>query len=178
MATKADFTAEEWKTIIGSPMLAGMAVTLAEPSGIWGMLKEGMASGRALLEARSDAGASELAKSIVAEMENSQGRSDAREGLRAELTGKSPAELKQKVLATLTRVAQIVDAKAPEDAPAFKAWLKHTAQQVAEGVDRRRLYRFRRRPGQRSGEGVACRRGQGARHRLTGRSPAGTGGLR
>ena len=32
MATKANFTPDEWKAILGSPMLAGMAVTLAEPS--------------------------------------------------------------------------------------------------------------------------------------------------
>jgi len=30
MAQKTDFTADEWKTILASPMLAGMAVTLAE----------------------------------------------------------------------------------------------------------------------------------------------------
>jgi hypothetical protein len=40
MAQKTDFTADEWKTILASPMLAGMAVTLAEPSGLWGMLQE------------------------------------------------------------------------------------------------------------------------------------------
>ena len=28
MAQKTDFTADEWKTILASPMLAGMAVTL------------------------------------------------------------------------------------------------------------------------------------------------------
>ena len=61
MATKANFTADEWKVILSSPALAGMAVTLAEPSGIWGMMKEGMASGSALLEAKGDPGASELA---------------------------------------------------------------------------------------------------------------------
>ena len=58
MATKADFTADEWKVILSSPALAGMGVTLAEPSGIWGMMKEGMASGSALLEAKGDPGAS------------------------------------------------------------------------------------------------------------------------
>ena len=31
MAQKTNFTADEWKTILASPMLAGMAVTLAEP---------------------------------------------------------------------------------------------------------------------------------------------------
>jgi hypothetical protein len=53
MATKANFTADEWKVILSSPALAGMAVTLAEPSGIWGMMKEGMASGSALLETKA-----------------------------------------------------------------------------------------------------------------------------
>jgi hypothetical protein len=89
MAIKANFTADEWKVILSSPALAGMAVTLAEPSGIWGMMKEGMASGSALLEAKGDPGASELAKALVAAMETSEGRSSARDGLKSELTGKS-----------------------------------------------------------------------------------------
>ena len=132
MVTKVDFTTEEWNTILGSPMLVGMAVTLAEPSGLWGMLKEGMASGRSLLDARNDAGASEIAKAIVADMEGSEGRGSARDTLRAELTGKSPAEIKQQILATLTRVGHIIDAKAPAEAPAFKAWLNQVAQNVAD----------------------------------------------
>ena len=132
MAQKTNFTADRWKAILGSPMLAGMAVTLAEPSGLWGMMKEGMASGQALLEVKRDAGATELAKALVAEMETSDGRSIARDGLKAELTGKSPAEMRQQIIATLTRVGQILDAKAPDDAAGFKAWLKHIAEKVAE----------------------------------------------
>jgi len=132
MATKANFTADEWKTILGSPMLAGMAVTLAEPSGLWGTMKEGMASGRALLDARSDAGATELAKAIVSDISGSEGRGDARDTLKAELTGKSPAEMKQQILAALTRVGKIVDAKAPDEAAAFKSWLSQVAKKVAE----------------------------------------------
>jgi hypothetical protein len=131
MATKADFTAEEWGAVLTSPMLAGMAVTLAEPNGLWGMLKEGMASGRALLEARSDASADELVKSVVAEMETSEGRTHARDGLKAELTGKSAAEIKQQIITVLERVGGIVDTKAPSDAAAFKAWLTHVAEKVA-----------------------------------------------
>ena len=134
MATKAKFTPDEWKIVLGSPMLAGLAVTLAEPSGIWGMIKEGMASGNAMLQAKTDAGATELAKALVADMETSEGRSVAQDGLKSELTAKSPAELKQQVLATLTRLGQILDAKAPADAAAFKAWLNHIAEQVAEAA--------------------------------------------
>jgi hypothetical protein len=43
MATKSDFTADEWNMLLASPMLAGMAVTIADPSGIIGMLQEGWA---------------------------------------------------------------------------------------------------------------------------------------
>jgi hypothetical protein len=43
MAGKTDFTAEEWKTLLESVMMAGIAVTAADPSGLWGTLKESMA---------------------------------------------------------------------------------------------------------------------------------------
>ena len=134
MADKSSFTPDEWKMILASPMLSGMAVTLAEPSGLWGMLKEAMASGRALIEAKSDPGASDLAKAVVADMETSEGRTVAREELKAELAGKTPAELKSQVVATLTKVGQLLDAKAPADAPAFKGWLRHIADKVAEAA--------------------------------------------
>jgi hypothetical protein len=132
MATKADFTVDEWKLILGSPMLTGMAVTLAEPSGLWGLMQEGMASGQALLAARKDPGALSLVKDIVADMETGDGRTAAREGVKAQLTGKTPAELKAQVLTTLTRVSGILDAKAGADSGPFKAWLKHVSERVAE----------------------------------------------
>jgi hypothetical protein len=132
MVTKADFSTDEWKLLLGSPMLAGMAVTLADPSGIWGLLKESMASGQALLEAKNDPNAGELAKALLADMETSDGRMSARDGLKGELTAKSPPEMKQQVLAALRQIGAIVDAKAPSDAPSFKSWLVQVAQRVAE----------------------------------------------
>ncbi|HEV7260188.1 MAG TPA: hypothetical protein VGN82_20550 [Bosea sp. (in: a-proteobacteria)] len=131
MAIKANFGDDEWKLILGSPFMAGMAVTLAEPSGLWGIFKESLASGQALLGAKGDGKAGALAQAIVADMEGSEGRGEARETLRAELAGKSPADAKQSILAMLTRVAAIVDAKAPAEAPAFKTWLSQVAEAVA-----------------------------------------------
>lgn len=132
MVDKTAFTADEWSMIVGSPMLAGMAVTLGEPSGLWGTMKEGVASASALLHAKNDAGASALVKSIVADIETPEGRTAARDSLKAELTGKSSAEVKAQVIARLARVGQILDAKAPADAPAFKSWLQGVAEKVAE----------------------------------------------
>jgi len=134
MAGKGDFTPEEWKSILGSPMLAGMAVTLGDPSGLWGTMKEGIASGRALLEAKNAPGANELVKALVADLETSEGRSAARDGIKAELTGKSPQEIKAQAIATLTQVGAVLEAKAPADARPFKEWLAHVAQQVAEAA--------------------------------------------
>ena len=134
MADKTNFTPEEWKVALSSPMFAGLAVTLAEPSGIWGMLKESMASARAMLTAASDPNSSALMKAIVADMETSQGRAIARDELKADLTGKSPTGLKQEVIAKLKQAGQILDAKAPGVAPAFKIWLKAVSEQVAEAA--------------------------------------------
>ncbi len=131
MTDKAAFTPDEWTALISSPLLAGMAVTVAEPSGLWGMLQEGMASARAMLEAKSASG-SRLAKSIAEELSTSQGRSVAQQAVRAQLIGKSKAELKQQIVASLKVVGEVADQKAKEDAPALKAWLKHIAEAVAE----------------------------------------------
>ncbi|ACK50354.1 conserved hypothetical protein [Methylocella silvestris BL2] len=132
MAGKADFTADEWSKILTAPVLAGMAVTLAEPSGLFGMIKEGFASGHALLEARNDPGAAALAKAVVADIETSEGRTASRQALEAEFTGADPGALKARALSTLAEVGALVDAKAPQDAPGFKDWLKHIAEKTAE----------------------------------------------
>ena len=113
MADKSSFTPDEWKVVLSSPMLASLAVTLAEPSGLWGMLKESMASARALLTAATDPSAGALLKAVVADMETSQGRGIARDELKADLTGKSPAELKQAVIAKLAEAAKISRCQGP-----------------------------------------------------------------
>ena len=49
MANKPNFTPEGRTKLLESPMMAGLAVTAAEPSGLWGLLKESLSSGWALL---------------------------------------------------------------------------------------------------------------------------------
>ena len=98
-----------------------------------------MASGRALLIAATDPGASDLAKAVVADMETSEGRAVAREELKAELGGQDACRTQEPVIAKLTKVGKILDAKAPADAPAFKGWLKHIADKVAEAASEGRL---------------------------------------
>ena len=48
MANKQNFKPDEWTKILESTMLAGMAVSAAEPNGLWGALKEAFASSSTL----------------------------------------------------------------------------------------------------------------------------------
>jgi hypothetical protein len=135
MANKTNFTPEEWTLLLESVMMAGIAVTAAEPSGLWGMLKESFASGSALMRAKSDAATNPLIKAIVADFETSEGRTTARDGLKEKFKGLKAADIKTKCIETLRQAAAVVDAKAPADAAAFKGWLHQISRHVAEAAD-------------------------------------------
>ena len=131
MANKMNFTAEEWGRVLSSPMVAGIAITAADPSGIWGLLKEGMAGARALLDARQNAQANPLINAIAEDFARLWTRRSTVSS-RTRMTGKSLSGLKDAALAELTAIVGIVDAKAIDDAAGFKAWLQDVAQKAAE----------------------------------------------
>jgi hypothetical protein len=132
MASKTAFTTEEWNEVLGGVFMAGFAVTAADPSGLWGLLKESFASGRALMEAKSSPNASELSLAIVSDMETSEGRSAAQDYVKERLKGAKRDEIKQRAIDALRSAAAIVDQKATSDAAVYKAWLLQIANSVAE----------------------------------------------
>ena len=134
MADKSSFTSDEWKTLLESVMAAGLAVTAAEPHGIWGLLQESFASGKALAKAKMDTAANPLVKAVVEDFATSEGRTTSRDGLQEQLSGKKPAELKSACIEILGKVDGILSAKAPADAAAFKTWLRQISQSVAEAA--------------------------------------------
>jgi hypothetical protein len=134
MANKQSFTPEEWAKVAESVMLAGLAVTAADPSGLFGTLKESFASVSTLMQAKSDAGASELIKALVADFETSEGRAALRDKLKERFKGAKPADITKHSIEALAEVGKIVDAKAPGDAAAFKEWLHGISVKVAEAA--------------------------------------------
>ena len=134
MADKSNFTADEWKLLLESVTVAGIAISAADPSGLWGLLKESFAEGTALMTAKTDATTKPLIKAVVADFETSQGRATARDGLKSKLAGLKPAEITAKCIETLGQAGMLVDAKAPDDAEAFKSWLRQVSQHVAEAA--------------------------------------------
>jgi hypothetical protein len=134
MADKSNFTPDEWQVLLESVMMAGIAVSAADPSGLWGLLKESFAGSSALVAAKNDPTAAPLVKAVANDFATSEGRTIARDGIKAKLSGLKPADIKAKCIETLEQAGELVDAKAPEDAEAFKAWLRKISQHVAEAA--------------------------------------------
>src|SRR5262245_45980398 len=134
MADKSNFTPDEWRVLLESMTMAGIAVTAAEPSGLWGLLQESLAAGSMVAQAKMDPTSDPLIKALIAEFDTAEGRKAARDDLKTKLAGSKPAEVKSKCIETLRQAAEIVDAKAPEDAAAFKGWLRQISQHVAEAA--------------------------------------------
>src|SRR5258708_19075919 len=121
VATKADFTPDEWKLLLQSPLVAGVAISAADPSGLIGMMKESMASARALIQAKTDPNADALVKAVASEFETSEGRGLAQDGVKTAISGaKATAEIVSKALAALKPTSALLDAKVVLDAPPFK----------------------------------------------------------
>ena len=54
MATKTTVTPEEWELLMAGVMSSGVAVTAADPSGLWGLMKESFASAKSLVDAKAN----------------------------------------------------------------------------------------------------------------------------
>src|SRR6516162_79942 len=134
MADKADFTKDEWALLLRSPMNAGMAITAAEPNGLFGLLKESFAGGTALAKAAADPNANPLVKAVVADFQTSDARTAAHDGLKAEFANSAPAESKTKAIDSRRQVATVLATKAPGDAAAFKGWLRDIGEKTAEAA--------------------------------------------
>ena len=113
MADKTTFTKDEWTLLLKSPMIAGMAISAADPGGLWGLLKELFAGGAALTQAAADPNANALVKAVVADFSTSEGRSAARDGLKAEFADGKPADIKTKSIEFLAAGFVPADSEGP-----------------------------------------------------------------
>jgi hypothetical protein len=137
VADKSSFTTEEWTLLLESPMMAGMAITAADPSGLWGLLKESFAGGSALAKVMADPDANPLVKAVASDFSTSETRSAARDGLKAKFADSQPVDVKNKSIEALRQVSVVLAAKASADAGAFKSWLRQISQGTAEAASER-----------------------------------------
>jgi len=129
MSTKADYTDEEWTTLRRAPLVAGLAISIADPSGPVGAVKESMGSLKTITGQAT--GGEGLVGAVAADIQ-----AQARE--RHNPLGDFKVEAQragEQVLGELRRANEIVSAKAtPEEATAFRTWLVSSAQAAAEAA--------------------------------------------
>ena len=132
MEHRDKFTDQEWRAVLGGVFMAGFAVTAAQPSGLLGMIKEGIASRRALREAGKSGSTNVLVKSVGTALRSPRGRKITNEFAGSSLRGAGREDLKLRAIAAVREAMMIVERRAPEDAHAFREWLLHIATRVAQ----------------------------------------------
>jgi hypothetical protein len=131
MAMKDSFTPEEWARVVAAPMVAGIAVTAADPGGLFGAVRESFAVAGAVQAAKA-ADSAPLLGEIAAAYDSAEGRDMARGVLKDQASAKAPAAVVDAAVQELAGVSALVAAKAPDAAAGYREWLKAIAERVAE----------------------------------------------
>jgi len=125
MTSKQDFTDEEWTRIRRAPLVAGVAISLADPGGPIELAKETMAS---LRSATLPPSQEELLASVALDVQALAQQKQSPLGDFKPTNG-------QLVLDELRGVNELVTAKAtPQEVDAFRGWLVATAQAAADAA--------------------------------------------
>jgi len=132
MSLKERFSTEEWAGVLQAPMLAGFAVTAADPSGLIGAVQESVAVAGSLKQAAASGGDGSLAAEIMDAFKTSEGRGTAVDGIRALAKGRKPAEASEAAVARLGEIMRTVERAVPDQAPGFRDFLMATATKTAE----------------------------------------------
>jgi len=131
MASKADFTDEEWARLKRAPFVAGMAISLADPGGPIEAFKETAATLKAVRGAEGGASGElpgAIAREVVAE---AQQRKNPLGGFKPT----SGATAGVEILDELGGVNRIVSEKgSPEDTAAMREFLLAVAQEAANAA--------------------------------------------
>jgi hypothetical protein len=118
MTGKADFTEEEWKTVLEAPPSAGLIVITASRGG---SIRESFSMAKAYGEARKQHGESELLDEVVSakpKMDHTR--------------YKTPEELKRACMGHVTAAVDLLESKAgPEELDEYKKFILGRAQRVA-----------------------------------------------
>src|SRR6516165_1735548 len=120
MATKADFSDEEWKAMQEGIAGAGMFVALVD-RGFFDSFKEANALAHHLREAHEH-NDSVLVRDLAAGHDRPFGMTS------------SPEEVEQNTVATLEQAVAVLETKSPDDLPAYRQLVLEVAQSVAEAA--------------------------------------------
>jgi hypothetical protein len=129
MTSKASFTYDEWGRVLRAPLVAGMAITIADPGGPIEISKEMMATLRAATVPPSQ---EELLAAVALDLQTMM---NEKQNPAKNFKPTSAATAGTEILDELRAVIAIVAEKAtPEEAQAFRGWLVAAAQAAADAA--------------------------------------------
>jgi hypothetical protein len=117
MATKEDFSPEEWEAISDGPVYAGMMIITASRGGSF---RETFSMSKTWAEARQRQGESELLDAVVAEKPKLEDKPG------------SAIELHNAGIQMLQQAVQSIEAKSPDELDAYRGFVTQLAERVAE----------------------------------------------
>ena len=128
MTSRADFSDDEWERLGRAPLLAGVAISLADPGGPIEALKESRAALNTVLEAAREGGFGGFVQSVASDVaEKAQRRENP-------LAGFTPArrDTREAILDELRAVyALLLEKAAAEDVDDFREWTRIASQRAA-----------------------------------------------
>jgi hypothetical protein len=128
MTTRADFTDEEWQRLGRSPLVAGMAISFADPGGPIEAVKETNAALRTVLQAAESGEHGDFVQTVAKDVAD-QARN--RHNPMADFKPRG-SDARQEIEDEMRAVNALLVAKAtPEEADQFREWLKQAAQASA-----------------------------------------------
>jgi hypothetical protein len=129
MTSKASFTDEEWERVRRAPIVAGMAITIADPGGPIEVSRETVATLRAATVPPSQ---QELLAAAALDI---QGMLQQKQNPAGNFKLTSASTAGAEILDEIRAADAIVAEKAtPEEVEAFRAWLIATAQAAADAA--------------------------------------------
>jgi hypothetical protein len=128
MTGRNDFTDEEWDRLGRAPLVAAMAISLADPGGPIEAVKESSAAIRTILEAAQEGGHGDFVQAVAKDVaERARHRQNPMAGFRP-----SGDQAREQILDELRAVnALLVEKTTPEETAQFREWLKTASQRAA-----------------------------------------------
>ena len=128
MTTKTGYTDEEWARLVRGPLVAGLAISIADPGGPIELMKETAASLRTTQATPGVPLLTEISKDIA-------DKAQRRENALGDFKIESAAMAVQPVLDELRAIDVILRTKAdPSEADAYRAWILDVAQASADAA--------------------------------------------
>jgi hypothetical protein len=128
MTSRADFTDEEWDRLGRAPLVAGLAITLADPGGPFEALKESRAVLTTLLDTARDGGYGAFVQSLARDV---AAKAQRRENPLAGFTPDRRHAL-DAILEELRAVyALLVEKAEPDDVDEYREWMRVASQKAA-----------------------------------------------